>query len=138
MEQLPLIITRLDSDKIQWLLWNAGATLYRGSLYLKKLKEELDRATIVEPEEVPPDVVTMNSSVSLVDVMTGEELNYTLVYPEDADLQQGKISVLAPIGTAMLGYRVGDTFTWDTPGGIRAVRVEKILYQPETAGNYDL
>jgi regulator of nucleoside diphosphate kinase len=57
------------------------------------------------------------------------------VFPEEADIPQGKISILAPLGTAMLGYRVGDTFEWDTPGGKRSIRVMKILYQPEASGD---
>ena len=63
---------------------------------------------------------------------------YALVFPQDADLAQGKISVLAPIGTAMLGYRVGDVFSWQVPSGERRIKVEAILYQPEAAGDYDL
>lgn len=137
MQKPSLFITQADADKIQSLLWNASATLYRGSSYLRKLKEELDRATIVEPREIPPDVITINSTAVLVDVAAGEEMKYTLVFPENANVDEGKISVLAPIGTAMLGYRVGDTFTWETPDGIRTIRVEKIIYQPEAAGDYE-
>jgi regulator of nucleoside diphosphate kinase len=119
------------------LILDAQATEYRKSEYLDKLKLELERAKIVEPQEVPPTVVTMNSTVSLVDVETGEEETYTLVFPEDADISQGKISVLAPIGTAMLGYEIGDVFEWEVPAGKRRLRIEKILYQPEASGNFD-
>ena len=87
---------------------------------------------------MPHDVVTMNSRVQLVDLDTGEAMTYTLVFPDDADLRQGKISVLAPIGTAMLGYRVGDTFEWRVPAGLRRLKIEAILYQPEAAGDYHL
>jgi len=73
-----------------------------------------------------------------VDLDTGEEEIYTLVFPENADLKQGKISVFAPIGTAMLGYEVGDIFEWEVPAGKRSLRVEKILYQPEASGDYHL
>jgi regulator of nucleoside diphosphate kinase len=71
-----------------------------------------------------------------VDDEFDEEMTYTLVFPEDADVSQGKISVLAPIGTAMLGYRVGDTFEWDTPGGKRSIQVKRVIYQPEASGDY--
>ena len=68
----------------------------------------------------------------------GEEETYTLVYPENMDMSQGKVSILAPIGTAMLGYRVGDVFEWEVPAGNRRLKVEKLLYQPEDSGDFDL
>ena len=97
------------------------------------LEQELDRAQIVSPSQVPEDVVTMNSRVRVKDVETGEDKTYTLVFPRDADFAQGKISVLAPIGTAILGYRVGDVIEWRVPGGRRKLRVEEVMYQPEAA-----
>jgi regulator of nucleoside diphosphate kinase len=80
----------------------------------------------------------MNSRVRLKDLETNEEKVYTLVFPSEANLEQQKISILAPIGTAILGYRVGDTVEWRVPGGIRKLRLEEILYQPEAAGQYSL
>jgi regulator of nucleoside diphosphate kinase len=80
----------------------------------------------------------MNSTACLEDLDTEEEETYTLVFPENADLGQGKISVLAPIGTAMLGYEVGDTFEWEVPAGKRRLRVKRIIYQPEASGEYHL
>jgi regulator of nucleoside diphosphate kinase len=71
-----------------------------------------------------------------MDLEAGEEMTYTLVFPDEADGSQGKISVLAPLATGMLGYRVGDTFEWDTPGGKRSIRVVKIIHQPEASGDY--
>ena len=79
----------------------------------------------------------MNSSVRLKDLDTKKELTYTLVFPSDADAGQNRISVLAPIGTALIGYRVGDIITWEVPAGRRRLKVEKIIYQPEAAGDYD-
>ncbi len=76
----------------------------------------------------------MNSTVCLEDLETGEEMTYTLVFPNEADIDQNKISVLAPIGTAMLGYRVGDTVEWPVPSGISRLQVKQILYQPEANG----
>jgi regulator of nucleoside diphosphate kinase len=137
MSGKPIQITAFDQQRLRKLILDAQATEYRKSEYLDKLKLELERAKIVEPQEVPPTVVTMNSTVSLVDVETGEEETYTLVFPEDADISQGKISVLAPIGTAMLGYEIGDVFEWEVPAGRRRLRIEKILYQPEASGNFD-
>jgi regulator of nucleoside diphosphate kinase len=102
---------------------------------METLQGELDRAHIVNPTAVPHDVVTMNSRVRLTDVETNEEQVYTVVFPSESNLSQGKISILAPIGTAILGYRVGDTVEWCVPGGIRKLRIEEILYQPEAAGH---
>jgi regulator of nucleoside diphosphate kinase len=118
------------------LIWEAQSTDYRHSNYLKMLSQELDRANVVNPRDIPADVITMNTQASMVDLESSEEMVYTLVFPEDADPIQGKISVLAPIGTAMLGYRVGDVFEWETPDGMRRIRVEKILFQPEASGDY--
>ena len=80
----------------------------------------------------------MNSRVCLKEMEEGEENTYTLVFPSDAEIEQNKISILAPIGTAILGYRKGDTVSWLVPAGKRKVRIQDILYQPEAAGRYDL
>lgn len=130
-----IYITASDAEKLRDLIWQAQRTEYRHSDYLQKLSGELDRAIIIEGDSVPSDVITMNTQASLVDVETGEEMLYTLVFPEEANAMEGKISILAPIGTAMLGYQVSDEFEWDTPGGIRKIRVEKIIFQPEASNH---
>jgi len=137
MSEKPIHITEFDLKRLRTLILDAQATEYRKSEYLENLKMELNRAMIVAPQEVPPTVVTMNSTIVLVDLDTNEEETYTLVFPEDADLSKGRLSVLAPIGTAMLGYEIGDTFEWDVPAGKRHLRVERIIYQPEASGNFD-
>ena len=138
MSGKPIHITAFDLERLRRLLLNAQATEYRESEYLEKLKLELDRAMIVTPQEIPPTVVTMNSTIELVDMDTNETETYTLVFPDDADISKGKISILAPIGTAMLGYEIGDVFEWEVPAGKRRLRVERIIYQPEASGNFDL
>jgi regulator of nucleoside diphosphate kinase len=130
-----IFITTKDAEKLRELIRKAYHSDYRGSDYLKKLAEEIEKAAVVQSNQIPPDVITLNSTARLVDQKTDEEMLYTLVFPEDADISQGKISILAPIGTAMLGYKVGDTFEWDTPGGTRIIRVKEILYQPEASGD---
>jgi len=105
---------------------------------LRMLQRELGRAHIVAPEEVPPDVVTMNSKVQIRDVAADELTTYTLVFPEQANIELNRISVIAPIGTAMLGQRVGDEFEWQVPAGPVRLRVEEVLYQPEAAGHFHL
>jgi len=131
-------ITKYDMKRLQDLLMKAEQSEYHGSVYLQSLAREMKRAVQVAPKEISPDVITMNSCARLVDCDTGEELEYTLVFPENADMDHNRISVLAPIGTAMLGYRVGDVFEWDVPAGKRRLRVKEILYQPEAAGHYHL
>lgn len=84
-------------------------------------------------DKVPRDVITMHSTACLSDLDTEEEFVYTLVFPHEADIRQGKISVLAPIGTAMLGYRVGTVFEWPVPDGMRRLHIKEVLYQPEAA-----
>lgn len=107
--------------------------------HIQQLEREIERAEIIlNPKDVPGDVITMRSRVRLRDVQGKGEQEYTLVYPPEADPQQGAISVLAALGTAMLGYRVGDTFAVYLPKGKKEFRVEEILYQPEAAGDYDL
>ncbi len=138
MSGKPIHITEFDFERLKELLQDLQATDYRKSDYLERLQLEIDRAEIVQPEDIPSDVVTMNSTVCIEDIDTEEEEIYTLVFPEDADLSQGKISILAPIGTAMLGYEVGDSFEWEVPGGIRKLRVKRILYQPEASGDFHL
>ncbi len=138
MSNKNIYITELDRQRLLDLIMDAQSGGYHGSIYLEQLRGELDRAQIVAPQEIPGDVITMNSRVVLIDLDTREEEIYTLVYPENADTSEGRISILAPVGTAMLGYRLGDVFEWEVPAGTRRLKVEKILYQPEAAGNYEL
>jgi regulator of nucleoside diphosphate kinase len=104
--------------------------------YLEELDEELDRAEAMKPQEIRDDVITMNSTFRLRDVDTDQETVYTLVFPGDADSARGKISILAPIGTAVLGYKIGDMIEWEVPAGRKRFKVEQIVYQPEAAGDY--
>jgi regulator of nucleoside diphosphate kinase len=106
--------------------------------YLNKLEAELDRAEIVDPKAIPANVITMRSKVRLKDLVTGEANTYSLVFPTEADFSEGKISILAPVGTAILGYKSGDTIEWSVPSGLRRIKVDEVLYQPEAAGDYEL
>ncbi len=105
---------------------------------LRGLDSELKQARVVAPAEVPADVITMNSKARLRDLDTGEEMVFTVVFPGNASIEHDRISVVAPIGTAMLGHRVGDEFAWEVPAGLVRLRVEEVLYQPEAAGHYHL
>ena len=136
MQNKTIHMTSLDMQRLQKLLDNPDLTQQKP--YLQKLESELKRAVVVEPSEIPADVITMNSTVLLVDLETKEEMTLTLVYPEQANISDGKISVLAPIGTAILGCHQGDTIQWEVPDGVQKLRVKRIVYQPEAAGAYDL
>jgi len=99
------------------------------------LESELERAHIVGADQVPPDVVTMNSRVLFEDTATGKTTEVTIVFPQDADLREGRISVLAPVGTALLGLAEGDSIVWPFPdGSSRCLRVVAVTFQPEAAG----
>jgi regulator of nucleoside diphosphate kinase len=133
-----IFMTDFDLERLEEVINNASRRASRDGKHLDELEEELMKAEVVTPAGIPPDVITMNSRVCLQDLETGEELVYTLVFPGDADVEQGRISVLAPIGTAMIGYRTGDCITWRVPGGMKKLRVQGILYQPEAAGDFHL
>ena len=138
MDARTIYMTEFDVERLRTLIDDAKRLNRHGNEYLESLEIELSRAQVVAPTDVPADVITMNSRVCLRDLDSQEELIVILVFPRDADIVQDKISVLAPIGTAMLGYRVGDIFTWTVPDGVRQLQVEKILYQPEAAGDHHL
>jgi regulator of nucleoside diphosphate kinase len=105
---------------------------------LDDLRAELDRPEIVRPEDVPHNVVTMNSTVVLRDVDTKERETYTLVFPDAADIANDRLSVLAPVGTAILGERIGDVVRWRVPQGWRRLKVERVIYQPEREGAFHI
>jgi len=100
---------------------------------LEALEEELDRAFVIDARELPADVVTLDSRVRLVDLDSGEVLLFTVVLPSRANADEGRISVLAPLGMAVLGYRTQDVIEWDVPAGRRRLRVQRVVYQPEAA-----
>jgi regulator of nucleoside diphosphate kinase len=133
----PIHITSQDKERLEDLLAEVAVSHPRKRGDLNALLEELKRAVIVDPREIPSDLITMNSRADLLDLESGETLTFTLVFPADANVEEGKISVLAPIGAAMLGYRVEDEFKWNVPAGVRRMRVTRVEYQPEAAGDFD-
>lgn len=104
---------------------------------LEALENEIGQAMVLPPDEIPPYVVTMHTTVRVKDLTTHTTLEFTLVYPEEADVPSGKYSVLSDIGVAILGFAVGDTVEWDFPDGTHALRIHMITYQPEATHNYD-
>lgn len=132
-DQRPIVVTRTDMERLSLLLETTRARRRWEEVHLLALAEELDSAEVVEPGEVPEDVVTMRSRVQVLDMVSREPATYTICYPIEADIESGKLSVLAPIGTALLGYREGDVVEWPVPGGVRVLKIERILHQPEAA-----
>ena len=131
MQTRSIHITGQDMLRLRQLLIAADCVTNRDQEHLAALWRELDRATLVSAEDVPPDIVTMCTQVRIRDLDSGEQSDCTLVYPWEADVASNHVSVLAPLGTALLGYREGDQFEWRMPGGVRRLCVEKILQQPE-------
>lgn len=129
---LPIYITEGDARRLQPLVQSASLQKGPDAENLKRLEAELERAHVVPEHELPADVITMNSTVELEDLEDGERLTYTLVFPEQADVDHGRISILAPLGSAMLGYRVGDEFEWPVPGGKIRVRVLRLIERLKT------
>jgi regulator of nucleoside diphosphate kinase len=129
----PIIVSTRDFDRIDALL----ASLPKGSFPGQaSLETELDRAKLVAPEEVPPTVVTMNSTIRFRNA-SKDEFCMTLVYPRDMNDKGGTISILAPVGSALLGLSQGDEIEWPKPGGgMLKVSIVEVTYQPERAGEY--
>jgi regulator of nucleoside diphosphate kinase len=133
-----LYVTEFDKSRLEELIAVAEEFSGRDRKDLKALAEELEKAVVVSPQDVPADVVTINSKMVLCDLDTSEEMTYVLVFPRDANIDAGAISVLAPVGTAIFGYAKGDIVEWAVPAGVRRLRINDVLYQPEAAGDYHL
>ncbi len=131
-------ITKYDMDRLLDLIEGMRSTPKAAKLNLDLLEKEINEGILVEPENVPEDVITMNSKVNVTDIESGEKMTYMLVFPSEANISKNKLSILAPLGMALLGYRKGDIIEWTVPSGIRKLKVEEIVYQPEAAGDYHL
>jgi regulator of nucleoside diphosphate kinase len=134
MQHRVLYVTQRDMTQLRSLLESAASSRSKDREHLAQLEEELGRAEIIGSADIPRDVVTMHSRVRVKDVHSGRSMVVTVVFPSEADADRGFISVLAPIGTALLGYSAGDTVEWTTPGGPRTFVIEEVIYQPEAAG----
>ena len=126
-----IYITESDRNRLLELIDRFRNNITKDMGNLMQLEQELKRAEIVEPQQIPKTVVTMNSKVKLLNTVDDSEMVFEVVYPDDADVMQDKVSIFAPLGTAVLGYRVGDEVEWKVPAGMRKFRIEQLLYQPE-------
>jgi len=129
-----IFLSEIDSERLERLLDSLSSSAFPGKA---ELQAEIDRAEIVASEDMPADVVTMNSTVQFTVLSSREAFSLTLVYPKDADGSGKTISVLAPVGSALLGLSTGDEIEWPKPGGgTLKVRVDQVLYQPERSGEF--
>jgi regulator of nucleoside diphosphate kinase len=133
-----IILNRKDFSRIHKCISEARKSNAIGVNEAENLLNELHSGEIVEPEKVPGDVVTMNSIVKVRFVNSNKALQIQIVYPDEANFRENKISIFSPVATALIGYRVKDEIDWIVPLGLTKLQIEEIIYQPEAAGNYSL
>jgi regulator of nucleoside diphosphate kinase len=139
IQQATIYITKTDRERLRNLIELIRNQKDRANLsYVSRLEDELEYAEVIASENIPPDVVTMRSKVKLKDLDTNEENVYSIVFPDEASFDEGKISILAPLATALLGYKRGNTVEFEAPSRLRRLEILEILYQPESAGDYNL
>jgi regulator of nucleoside diphosphate kinase len=133
-----ILISRVDYSRIHKSIDDALKAKKIGANEAETLLKELHSAQVVEPGEIPDNVVTMNSVVKVTFLSTNKTIKFEIVYPEEADIKKNKISIFSPVATALIGYKVSDEIEWLVPSGPTRLRIEEIVYQPEAAGNYHL
>lgn len=138
MSKRDIYITDQDLGRLRELLRTTSDPFGKNRPYLAALRAELDRAKIVPRAAIDASVVTMNSTVRVRDCNGGRTTTLTLVFPEDANPQANRISVIAPLGAALLGYRAGDRIPFKVPAGSRSCEIVEVVYQPEAAGDLHL
>ena len=136
MENNKITLTKIDFLRLTNLINREKEINKRDQDNLLKLLEELNKAIIVAPEDIDNNVVTMNSEVKFTDLSSNKNIQMKIVYPKDADINKKNVSILAPIGTALLGYKKGDIVEWNVPGGKKRYLINEIIYQPEDNGEY--
>ena len=133
-----IIVNRLDYIRIQKQINEARLKKTIDAVEAEKLLNELNSATIVNPNEIPGDVVTMNSVVKISFADSEKQLEFKIVYPDEANFKEKRVSIFSPVATALIGFRVGDLIEWMVPGGPTKIRIDGIVYQPESAGDFTL
>ena len=134
-QQTPIYTTENDLEQLAQLIENMrNRPLQNGELtYVNTLEDKVEFAESVAPEEIPSDVITMGSQVKVLDLDTKKKQVWSIVFPEEANYDEGKISILAPLATALLGHKKGDTVLVNAPTRTRKLKVEAVLFQPESA-----
>jgi regulator of nucleoside diphosphate kinase len=124
--EIRLLMTEKDARKLRTMIQESASTDTQAGVQWQLLEEEIEKASIVPAVNLPADVVTMHSRVRIVDMRTGEQLVYQIVYPHEANYAEKRISILAPIGMALLGYAAGTEIEWKVPSGSRRLRIEAV------------
>ncbi len=138
MKLKDIYITQYDLERLLKVLRELPEKKHVTGFSVQELEDELNRGIVVSPKEVPENVITMNSRVLMRDVESGNDMTLWLVFPDKVDAVKNPVSILSPLGTAMIGYKVGDVFEWESPSGKKKIEVLDILYQPERVGNFVL
>lgn len=133
-----IIVNRLDYLRIIKQIDEARLNKTIDVSEAEKLLHELNSATILDPDQIPGDVVTMNSVVKISFVDSGKQLEFKIVYPNESNFKEKKVSIFSPIATALIGFKVGDLIEWMVPGGLTKIRIDEIIYQPEASGDFTL
>lgn len=133
-----IILSTLDYPRIKKCILDARQMNTIGVNEAENLMREMNSAKVVEPGDIPDDVVTMNSIVKISFLDVKKTLQFQIVYPDQADIKENKISIFSPVATALIGYRVSDEIEWIVPSGLTKLRIDKIIYQPEAAGDFEL
>ncbi len=136
------VVTNADAQRLRQMIASFGKSRPLGGdpfhSYLRALENQLEQSSVVSQADVGPDVVTMNSKLCLQELDSGKRQTVTLVYPDDGDLCGEEVSVLTPLGASLLGARVGTAVEWTARRSPRRARIDKVLFQPEAAGEFDL
>lgn len=131
-----LFITDFDMKRFEWLISNSDKFDEEYKSHLLNLGEELKNAVVIDQTAIPPDVITMRSRFIVKNLETNEDETYTLAFPFDAIEEKNIISILSSFGTAVIGCKIGSIVDVNTPSGKQKIRIEEIIYQPESAGHY--
>lgn len=138
MERSNIILSRLDFQRINRCINEEKQLRTINDFEIQRLLYELTRAEIMEPRTIPNNIITMNSEVEISFLENRHIVKLKIVYPNKANIKEGKISIFSPIANALLGHKVGDVIEWVVPAGGTKFRIDKILYQPEASGHYNI
>lgn len=127
MRLRPMTLTIDDYSRLRSLAMSKVARIFSDPTLLRDLHQELNRARLVEPEDLPEDVIRINSTITLRDLGTRALETYTLVEPTRADIANCRLSILSPVGVAVLGCRTGDDIHWPVASGWRRMKIEKVV-----------
>lgn len=129
-----IVVTRVDYSRLNSLISTMLDDRNSNLFELNFLNIEIKRAKKIDSRKIDPEYITMNSLIEVTFLEMGKSMILRLVYPHDSNYKEGLVSVLSPLGSALLGYRAGDSVSFKAPGGIQTIRIEKVIYQPEANG----